>query len=370
MKGDNSARRQHKGDGSFNQDANKNNNSLAPKVIDCFLFFQELDLLEIRMRYLKDIVDTFVIVEACQTFTGKSKEFLFEINQDRYEEYKGKIKYFKVEDRHTSYESVLDYLSRAPKSKATSWAKRCMEAHQHYDKTKLYYVLDTYHRECIHMALEEICAKDIDTVMISDLDEIPSLHAIHEAQNLNSEKPLVLKQKEFSYFLDYYKNSNWLGTVIGKYGKIRDCSLNELRIDSKLTRAVVNCTPLETGGYHFTTCGSIQEIKQKISSWAHQEFNNRYVTDTLEEKIKTGQDPFSRNSGTIFKRVSIDDESFYDKEMKHVIKDFPNLLSSSEIEVVKSSILGDLLSKIRLYLPRLTDKVKTLICSIKVGIRL
>ena len=51
------------------------------KTFDCFLFFNELDLLEIRFNILNDFVDYFVIVEASQTFQGENKEFIF----DRYE---------------------------------------------------------------------------------------------------------------------------------------------------------------------------------------------------------------------------------------------------------------------------------------------
>ena len=43
------------------------------KVIDCFPFFNELDLLEIRLNELKDVVDVFVLTEAPFTFTGREK---------------------------------------------------------------------------------------------------------------------------------------------------------------------------------------------------------------------------------------------------------------------------------------------------------
>jgi beta-1,4-mannosyl-glycoprotein beta-1,4-N-acetylglucosaminyltransferase len=337
-----------------------------PKTIDCFLFFQELDLLEIRLKYLNEAVDTFVIVEACQTFTGKHKNFMFELNQQRYKEYLGKIKYFKIEDKHFTYRSVTEHLNGRAMNSATSKVREWMESHKHYDKTILHYVLDTYHRECIHVALEELGATDKDIVMISDLDEIPSLKAISKAKmSICQGKPVVLKQKEFSYFLDYYKNSDWLGTIVGTYSQIKERSMNDFRIDSKASRKLVGKEPIETGGYHFTTCGSIEEIKYKIDSWAHQEFNNGFVLDTLQDKIKRGQDPFSRSSGTIFRRTSLYDNNIYDKNMQGIIEQFPLLLSPEEIVHVHNSRIINLVNKLRLYVPRIIDQFAKSINRIK-----
>ena len=357
MKSENTAGRQLQADTAVNRERNICTKSEKPKVIDCFLFFQELDLLEIRLRYLKDVVDIFVIVEACQTFTGTKKDYIFEDNKPRYSKYLEKIKYYKIEGNHLSYESVLEHLDKNNIGEAATCAKRFMEGHTHYDKTKLHYVLDTYHRECIHIVLEEIGTKDIDVVMISDLDEIPSQQAIEEARRSLNEGPYVLRQREFSYFLNYYKNADWLGTIIGEYGKIKRHSLNELRIDSKSVRRIISKKPIETGGYHFTTCGTFEDILNKIKSWAHQEFNNKYVISNLSEKIRTGQDPFSRKTGTIFRRVELNEHSVYDEKMQDIIKDYDRLLSPEEIVHVDYSLAADLLRKMYLYGPRLKEKI-------------
>ena len=54
------------------------------KVYDGFMFFNELDLLEIRLRELYDVVDTFVVVEATVTFSGHPRELVFEANRQRF----------------------------------------------------------------------------------------------------------------------------------------------------------------------------------------------------------------------------------------------------------------------------------------------
>ena len=73
------------------------------KVIDSFLFFQELDLLEIRLRYLDPFVDIFVIFEANQTFSGASKNFNYEVNQNRFKKYKNKILYYKFDHQFNNF---------------------------------------------------------------------------------------------------------------------------------------------------------------------------------------------------------------------------------------------------------------------------
>ena len=67
-------------------------------IYDCFIFFNELDLLEIRLSELYNYVDYFVIVEANKTFKGKSKPFYFEENKQKYKKYLDKIIHVKVYD--------------------------------------------------------------------------------------------------------------------------------------------------------------------------------------------------------------------------------------------------------------------------------
>ena len=86
-------------------------------IVDSFLFFQELDLLEIRLRYLYPFVDKFIIVESCQSFTGRRKEFNFEKNIKRYDKYLKKIIYFKITDFHKSVFDFYKYLAKKNKRK-------------------------------------------------------------------------------------------------------------------------------------------------------------------------------------------------------------------------------------------------------------
>lgn len=327
-----------------------------PKVIDSFLFFQEIDLLDIRLAYLDPYVDTFVIVEASQTFTGKPKPFVFEENKERYSKYAHKIYYHKILDAHTNFESIIEHL----KGKTTdghSKVLQIMQQHIHYPKTELQWVLDTYHRECIHLALEKVAAPD-DIVILSDLDEIPSERIFQDKVKYNfEESPYVCQQYEFRYFLNFYNDSNWLGSILSAYKNIYDHSLNILRIDSKVKREIINKKAIYPGGYHFTSCGNLEDIAKKIQSWGHQEFNNKSVLKNLEKNIKTGQDIFERELGTKLTKVSLSARNLFDSRMAKILSEYPNMLYADEIVEVKYNIVFGFALKVRNFIRKVIRKI-------------
>ena len=109
-------------------------------IFDCFLFFQEINLLKIRINYLYELVDKFIIVEANESFTGNKKEFVFEKNLNIFKDYIDKIYYFKIYDRHKDFKSLNFYLTNK-KDKIYSKINSFINEHNYYDKEKLYYIL-------------------------------------------------------------------------------------------------------------------------------------------------------------------------------------------------------------------------------------
>ncbi len=297
-------------------------------IIDSFLFFQELDLLEIRLEYLYPLVDHFVIIEAKQSFKGSSKEFIFEKNAKRYKKYIDKIIYYKVEDIHLSYKGLLDFLEKS-NSKINKTICKFIKEHNYYDKDNLSYVLDSYHRECIHIALKNKC-KNEDIILVSDLDEIPSFQIV---RNLKQENKLnystVFVQNEFQYYLNNYAQSNWYGTIASPYKLIKEHSLNELRKNSKRLPIISN------SGYHFTSIGNKESIINKIENWAHQEFNNNIIKNNIEENIINGKDIFYRFKITKNKLINIESSEIIDKRMTRILLKFDKLI----IKKVKSNII-------------------------------
>jgi beta-1,4-mannosyl-glycoprotein beta-1,4-N-acetylglucosaminyltransferase len=123
------------------------------KIYDCFYFFDELDLLEIRLNILDNYVDQFVLVEAKETFNGKPKPLFYEQNKDRYTKWNHKIKHYVVED-FPNNRIILEKALASPNT----------------GNKEHWWVREFYQKESLINALTD-CSDD-DLIFISDVDEI------------------------------------------------------------------------------------------------------------------------------------------------------------------------------------------------------
>lgn len=266
------------------------------KTFDCFLFFNELDLLEIRFNILNDFVDYFVIVEASQTFQGENKEFIFEKNKKRFAKYEHKIIHFKINQSTLNF-TDLPYIKGpiTQDDKILNGIFKYLDDCPHFDKkTEFWWGNDFFQRECIWRALAKANPKDNDLILISDVDEIPSVETIVKIKKeINPNSLFCLLQHEFCYYLNYYHNSNWLGTCCFLYGKYSNASLNAIRFAAKREEGFAP-EILKNGGWHFTSLGGVEAIKLKISSWGHREYNNNLFLKSVEYNVKHGYDIFRR----------------------------------------------------------------------------
>lgn len=121
----------------------------APRIFDCFPFFMELDLLELRLRHLSDLVHRFVLVESAFDFAGNPKKLHFELHKDRFAEFTDRIEHVIVKD--------------TPPNASARWA---IQRHQ---------------RDQIRKGLGYAAPDDV--IMISDVDEIPRLGAVEAMRN-------------------------------------------------------------------------------------------------------------------------------------------------------------------------------------------
>jgi len=130
-------------------------------VIDIFPFFNELDLLEIRLNILNDYVDKFVICEATETFSGKPKPLYFKENEERFAKWKDKIVHYVVDD----FPNDKEIYDKAIKSPNTG-------------NKEHWWVREFYQKESAIKALS-FCKED-DIIMVSDVDEIPNPNILKE----------------------------------------------------------------------------------------------------------------------------------------------------------------------------------------------
>ena len=219
------------------------------KVIDCFLFYNETEMLEYRLKALKNVVDIFVIVESTRTFTGKPKPIFFEKNK-----FKNKIIHI-----------VVDDLPFENPTKSQIWEN------------------ESFQRNCIQRGLDQINILPDDFILISDVDEIPdpcTLNLIKMQSDLE-----VFSQFEQDFY--YYNLNNklpdlWYSCKIFKYALFKNCgkSIQDLRLEVFYG--------IYRGGWHLSYFGSADFISNKIKNFSHQEFNTPEFTNVeyITNKIK------------------------------------------------------------------------------------
>lgn len=235
-------------------------------IYDCFIFFNELELLDIRLNVLNEKVDKFVLVESTRTFTNNPKPLYFQENKHRFEKFSDKIIHVVI-DEFPEFTNAWDY--------------------------------ETFQRNSIKEGLKN-CNLD-DIVLISDIDEIPNLYSI----NANSEVSdlAFFQQTLYYYFLNYKlkRAKLWNGTAILRFKDFTEAqNIRDKRNRKKYSK-------IKNGGWHFSYLGGAEKIKQKIEAFAHQEYNSEKFKDIdrINLMINQGKDLFGRKKYS-FKVVKLD----------------------------------------------------------------
>jgi len=246
---------------------------------DCFPFFNELDLLEIRLNVLNDVVDKFVLVEAGETHTGKPKPMHYAENKERFAAFESKIIHI-----------VID---RFPAGHAAWWN-------------------ENYQRNEIIRGLAD--AKPNDDILISDMDEIPNPEAIQKYAGTEGVK--VFHQKYYSFYLNYLnvRCQNLMTTKMLPYHLLRngfdgievlhnEFLAEDINVGTTVTKVRRRTMPksrggervIRDGGWHFTCLGGAKAMVEKMRAVApHHDFDPDDASLTPERMtalISRGQGP-------------------------------------------------------------------------------
>jgi beta-1,4-mannosyl-glycoprotein beta-1,4-N-acetylglucosaminyltransferase len=258
-------------------------------IYDCFMYFDEDLLLDLRLHTLNKFVKKFVITEATYTHNGAKKKLNFDIS--KFSKYKEKITYIVVENEPQNILKISENDSDEKKGE-----KLILNG----------MARDYYQRENLHKGLKS--ANDNDLVLISDLDEIPNLKNL-DFSKVN-DKILIFEQKMFYYkFNLLYKNFKWFGTkgILKKnfispqwLRNIKPKKYNWWRIDAILSnKKYTNLSIIENGGWHFTCIRSPEDLEKKMLNFAHHyEYENSGIKiDDLRRLIKEKKIMYKHNAG-------------------------------------------------------------------------
>jgi beta-1,4-mannosyl-glycoprotein beta-1,4-N-acetylglucosaminyltransferase len=240
------------------------------KIVDAFMFYNELDMLEYRLALHNNYVDYFIIVEATRTHNGAPKPLFFELNKDRFSEYADKIIHI-----------VVDGLQSDPKH---------VYNRQWNDEV---WMNENKHRNGIELGLQQLSLDNSDYMIISDLDELinPEVLKMIKEENISFTFANVI-QDLYYYNLCCKNREQWTSAKIVNYWYY----VSHFKRVPQQCRVEKAPYSIEYGGWHLSYFGDVEYIKNKLQNSSHQEYNSsEYINDEkIIHKMITCQDLFSR----------------------------------------------------------------------------
>ena len=251
------------------------------KIYDCFMYFDEDVILDLRLNILNPFIDYFVIVESTFNHKGEKRKLKFDIN--KYKKFENKIIYLIFDKEPSGIEKVFDTDNEGEVSRKLILNAASRENGQ---------------RNFISKGLER--ANEKDFILISDVDEIPNLEKIN--WNTLKDQIVLFKQDMFYYKLNlrlpdliwsgskacrkkYLKSPQWLRNV-------KDKKYSFFRLDTLFSeKKYINIKFINNGGWHFSNIKTAAEIEYKLKSYLHhREFDLNPISESeIEDIIKNKQ---------------------------------------------------------------------------------
>ncbi len=253
------------------------------KLIDCFMYFDEDLILDIRLNILSEVVEKFIVAEATRDHAGNKKKLNF--NYNNFKKFKDKITYIIVDDIP---------VNTPPLKK--NWGPN--------------HVRDQHQRNSLLKGFSRY--NDDDLIMISDIDEIPNPKKISEFNVKNKYACFLQKNFQSKLNLQNFTDKYWMGTKICQKKFLKSPQwLRNIKTKKRPFWKFYRPRPpqlIYDGGWHFSFLKKPKEISQKIKVFAHQEFKKNVFFDEkkIAERIKNQKDLFDRNIK--YEKVEINEE--------------------------------------------------------------
>lgn len=274
------------------------------QIFDCFTFFNEKELLELRLMEYYDVVDYFVIVEATKSHTGNEHIPIFNQLKQNLQKYMDKIIYILVEDLPQYKEDDI-------------WKA------------------ENYQRNAIERGLKGI-AKKGDVILVSDLDEFWDTNKLKECVGVNH--PIAFEQNLYFYYTNLKQNRTWLGTCYAPYGMMTP---QEMRNYTRFNNNVEYI--LKNGGWHYTYLGGMERIKEKMTNIAESAGNMKIVGNLkkMQKDIESLKYLYKDEYPFIKQYIVLFDKS--PRKMKNLLKKYPYLkYTKINLNSIKSYTFGAL----------------------------
>ena len=272
--------------------------------IDAFIFFDEKELVELRIKYLNSIIDFFVVVEANITHQGKKKDWNFpKILKNNLKEFSGKIQYHQL---NIDPEKIKN---------EESWIIDDVKGDDNWR-------IENFQRNYIKTACRKFSNEDI--LIISDVDEIPSKLKLEFIKSCDFKKiaPVALDQHLFHIDCNFLSLESWRGSIVTTMQICNAFSPHQFR------RSRNRISHFTDSGWSFSSFGGPNKVKEKLESIAHKEFNNDKFknVDHIMNCQKTGADLFHRKVQK--KKI---EKNFFPKDLLELMELNPTFYFGSKI---------------------------------------
>jgi beta-1,4-mannosyl-glycoprotein beta-1,4-N-acetylglucosaminyltransferase len=263
------------------------------KVFDSFIFFNELELLEMRLNILNDVVDYFVLTESPFTVSGNEKPLYYQDNKDRFGKFNDKIVHHITEEIPNDFNHMLE------KSKFHVAYKDPDPYGTSMINLPIRFQRALFNRNNSAFGIEKAGVTDDDMVITSDADEIINPLLLQDLEWFNPSNNYVAECRAFYYKLNFLYQEDWMGSRICTWKHLKNTTIDQHRQDHQ------NAHKIQDAGWHFSFLGNAENFKLKLASYEHTENNTQNVIGNAEEKIESGLDPLGR--GQTYQAVPIDD---------------------------------------------------------------
>jgi len=256
-------------------------------IIDAFIFYNEVELLLYRLELLHEVVDYFVIVESTLTHVGKPKEMYFD--KSLLERFSNKIIYIIVDDLPFPEEI--------------------------YDVTLNHHLLnEIFQRNCIQRGIDKLNLNDSDYIIVTDIDEIPDPNTIKMLQP-GQVSCACLEQDLYYYNINSKHSEKWYHPKVVNYSTVKSMDYYYHNIRMSLQPVI------HKGGWHLSYFGSADFIANKIKNFSHQEYNNDFILNGIQEKIITCTDLYNRKN-VLIQNVPVSENDYLPPNYSHFTKEY------------------------------------------------
>jgi beta-1,4-mannosyl-glycoprotein beta-1,4-N-acetylglucosaminyltransferase len=225
------------------------------KIIDCFTFYNELDVLKVRLEELYDVVDHFILVEATKTHAGNDKPLYYKDNKESFNNYNDKIIHIVIDFPQTN----------------DSWVR------------------ENYQRNCIDLGIKQLIMNDNDIIIISDLDEIPNFDVMRSIKDnkviINNNQVYSIEMTLYYYDIETSTNRKWY------FARLLNYFTYNIINSPQSVRMRENYSVIPTAGWHLSYFGNESFIINKLESFAEHTMyspegkNKAYLTNCIKNRI-------------------------------------------------------------------------------------